>query len=213
MSLRLPVGLRRRVLPTIVQRPPTMTISQTYIPAAALALPGYMGKLLRVDLTTGRLWDEPLHPEYARQFIGGSGLGARYLADLAGRDTDPLGPDNPLIFMTGPLVGTTTPAAGRFSVVARSPATGLTGEANSGGFGAGAAPRRLRRHHHHRPGCATAVAGGARGPDSPPARRRGAVGAGHVRHARGDPDGIGRQADTRGQHRLGRAKTRCSSPG
>ena len=36
--------------------------------------------------------------------------------------------------MTGPLVGTTTPAAGRFSVVARSPATGLTGEANSGGF-------------------------------------------------------------------------------
>lgn len=105
-----------------------------FIPAPPLRLPGYMGKLLRVDLTSGQLWDEPINADYARQFIGGSGLGARYLADLAGADTDPLGPDNPLIFMTGPMVGTTTPAAGRFAVVARSPATGLTGEANSGGF-------------------------------------------------------------------------------
>lgn len=96
-------------------------------------LPGYLGKLLRVDLTAGRWWDEPLNPEYARQFVGGSGLGARYLADTITADTDPLGPDNPLIFMTGPFVGTQTPAAGRYSVVARSPATRLTGEANSGG--------------------------------------------------------------------------------
>ncbi|NOX60600.1 MAG: aldehyde ferredoxin oxidoreductase family protein [Chloroflexi bacterium] len=105
-----------------------------FTPAPPAILPGYMGKILRVDLTTGRLWDEPLNEAYARDFIGGSGLAARYLADLAGSDTDPLGPENPLIFMTGPLVGTTTPAAGRFSVVARSPATGLTGEANSGGY-------------------------------------------------------------------------------
>lgn len=96
-------------------------------------LPGYLGKILRVDLTAGRLWDEPLNAEYARQFVGGSGLGARYLADYVDAATDPLGPDNPLIFMTGPFVGTQVPAAGRYSVVARSPATGLTGEANSGG--------------------------------------------------------------------------------
>ena len=51
-------------------------------------MPGYMGKLLRVDLTSGRMWDEPLNAEYARDFIGGSGLGARYLADFAGLDTD-----------------------------------------------------------------------------------------------------------------------------
>ncbi len=95
---------------------------------------GYLGKILRVDLTTGRLWDEPLNGDYAQQFVGGSGLGARYLADLAGADTDPLGPENPLIFMTGPFVGTQIPAAGRYSVVARSPQTGLTGEANGGGF-------------------------------------------------------------------------------
>jgi aldehyde:ferredoxin oxidoreductase len=96
-------------------------------------LPGYLGKLLRVDLTAGRWWDEPLNPNYARQFVGGSGLGARYLADYVTADTDPLGLDNPLIFMTGPFVGTQTPAAGRYSVVARSPATRLTGEANGGG--------------------------------------------------------------------------------
>lgn len=111
-----------------------MPIPQHFTLAPPTLLPGYMGKILRVDLSTGNMWDEPLNENYARDFIGGSGLGARYLADYAGRDTDPLGPDNPLIFMTGPLVGTTTPAAGRFSVVARSPATGLTGEGNSGGY-------------------------------------------------------------------------------
>ena len=97
-------------------------------------LPGYLGQILRVDLTQPRTWVEPLNADYARRFLGGSGLGARYLWDYVTADTDPLGPDNPLIFMTGPFVGTTTPAAGRFSVVTRSPATRLTGEGNSGGF-------------------------------------------------------------------------------
>ncbi|MGC8782120.1 MAG: aldehyde ferredoxin oxidoreductase N-terminal domain-containing protein, partial [Anaerolineae bacterium] len=76
---------------------------------------GYLGKILRVHLTTGAIWEEPLNEAYARQFVGGSGLAARYLADPAlypasaqGRATepaapgpqiDPLGPDNPLIFM------------------------------------------------------------------------------------------------------------------
>jgi aldehyde:ferredoxin oxidoreductase len=93
-----------------------------------------MGQILRVDLTERRIWSEPLNVDYARRFLGGSGLGARYLWDFITQDTDPLGPDNPLIFMTGPLVGTSTPAAGRFSVVTRSPQTGLTGEGNSGGY-------------------------------------------------------------------------------
>ena len=97
-------------------------------------LPGYLGQILRVDLTQQYTWIEPLNADYATRFLGGSGLGARYLWDYVTADTDPLGPDNPLIFMTGPLVGTATPAAGRFSVVTRSPATRLTGEGNSGGF-------------------------------------------------------------------------------
>jgi len=89
---------------------------------------------LRVDLTEGKLWDEALNGAYARDFVGGSGLAARYAYDMVADDTDPVGPDNPLMFMTGPVVGTAMPSAGRFSVCALSPATGLWGEANSGGF-------------------------------------------------------------------------------
>jgi aldehyde:ferredoxin oxidoreductase len=95
---------------------------------------GYMGKVLHVDLSTGRLWDEPLKEELARAFVGGSGLAARIIYDMVDRNTDPLGPQNPLVFMTGPLVGTAMPSAGRYSVCALSPLTRIWGEANSGGF-------------------------------------------------------------------------------
>lgn len=95
---------------------------------------GYLGRVLRVDLNRGRLWDEPLNEEYARSYVGGSGLAARYLYDMLERSTDPLGPDNPLFFLTGPLVGTSMTSAARYSVCARSPLTGIWGEANSGGF-------------------------------------------------------------------------------
>jgi len=93
-----------------------------------------MGKLLLVDLTTGSVEEEELNEEYARRFIGGSGLAARYIYDLTEAGTDPLGPDNPLVFMTGPLVGTRAPSCGRYVICARSPQTGLWGESNVGGF-------------------------------------------------------------------------------
>ncbi|HIP96300.1 MAG TPA: aldehyde ferredoxin oxidoreductase, partial [Anaerolineae bacterium] len=95
---------------------------------------GYIGKLLRVDLSSGTIEDEPLNPDWARQFVGGSALAARYLYDLITPQTDPLGPENPLMFMTGPLVGTTAPSCGRYVVCARSPLTGIWGESNSGGY-------------------------------------------------------------------------------
>ncbi len=95
---------------------------------------GYMGKILGVDLTANRVWDEPLNEAYARVFVGGSALAARYAFDMIDAKTDPLGPEAPLIFMTGPVVGTAMPSAGRYSVCALSPLTGIWGEANSGGF-------------------------------------------------------------------------------
>ena len=76
---------------------------------------GYMGKILRVDLSTGKIWDESLDEEYAHAFVGGSGLAARCVYGMVDGDTDPLGPENPLVFMTGPLVGTAMPSAGRCS--------------------------------------------------------------------------------------------------
>ena len=95
---------------------------------------GYHGKILHVDLTTGALEDRPLNEEYVRLFVGGSGLAARYLYDMVDGETDPLGPDNPLILMAGPLVGTAMPSAGRLTFSALSPLTGIWGEANTGGF-------------------------------------------------------------------------------
>lgn len=95
---------------------------------------GYMGKLLRVDLSQGKLSDEPLNENHARAFIGGSGLAARIIYDMVDGKTDPLSPQNPLLFMTGPFVGTAVPSSGRYSVCALSPLTNIWGEANSGGF-------------------------------------------------------------------------------
>ncbi|MGD1996377.1 MAG: aldehyde ferredoxin oxidoreductase family protein [Anaerolineae bacterium] len=95
---------------------------------------GYLGKILHVDLSTGELRDEPLDEEKTRAFVGGSGLAARIIYDLVDGETNPLGPENPLVFMTGPLVGTAMPSAGRLSVCALSPLTGIWGESNTGGF-------------------------------------------------------------------------------
>jgi aldehyde:ferredoxin oxidoreductase len=95
---------------------------------------GYAGKLLIVDLTVGTWHAEPLNERYAAQYIGGAGLAARYLYDAIDARIDPLGPANPLILMTGPLDATAAPSSGRFVVVARSPQTGLYGEANAGNF-------------------------------------------------------------------------------
>ena len=94
---------------------------------------GYMGQILRVDLTNGKVSEEALKEDDCKMFLGGSGLATKYLFDEVSKGTDPLGPDNKLIFMTGPLTGTESPSAGRYCVVTKSPLTGLWGEGNSGG--------------------------------------------------------------------------------
>ncbi len=94
---------------------------------------GFMNKLLVVDLTSGRIATEALDETVARRFVGGASWACHYLYDRIAAMPEPLGPDNPLLFMTGPLVGTAAPLCGRYVVCARSPQTGLWGEANSGG--------------------------------------------------------------------------------
>lgn len=93
-----------------------------------------MEKILRIDLTDKTYQVEPIDPTLARDYIGGSGLSARLLYESINPDTDPLGPSNPLLYLTGPMVGTSMPSAGRCTVSARSPLTGLWGESNTGGF-------------------------------------------------------------------------------
>jgi aldehyde:ferredoxin oxidoreductase len=98
-----------------------------------MKLNGYMGKILYFDLSSSKVHIGDMNEEWAHQFIGGSGLGAKILYELTNERTDPLGPENPLIFMTGPFTGTAVPLSGRHAVVSRSPLTGIFGESDVGG--------------------------------------------------------------------------------
>jgi aldehyde:ferredoxin oxidoreductase len=93
-----------------------------------------MGKILRVDLTNGKISEEFPDEETLRLYLGGAALSTWYLLNETKKGIDPLGPENKLIFMTGPLTGTPSPSTGRYSVVAKSPLTGIWGQANSAGF-------------------------------------------------------------------------------
>ena len=94
----------------------------------------FVGKILRVNLTSGTITSENLNPDWARQTLGGAGLATRYLFELTSPGIDPLGAENVLIFMTGALTGTPSASASRYSVVAKSPQTNIWGQSNSGGF-------------------------------------------------------------------------------
>jgi len=98
---------------------------------------GYMGKLAWTDLSTQTVKVEELSEEIRRKYIGGTGLAAYIFRQTLFHKIDPLGPENILIFATGPLTGTGIPTSGRYAVAAKSPQTGIWGEADSGGrFGA-----------------------------------------------------------------------------
>jgi aldehyde:ferredoxin oxidoreductase len=94
---------------------------------------GWIGKLLRVNLTDGSIKTEDLNMDDAKKYLGGRGLGSKILYDEIDPGIDPLGSENKLIFMTGPVTGTFATCAGRFNVVAKAPLTGTIGAANSGG--------------------------------------------------------------------------------
>jgi aldehyde:ferredoxin oxidoreductase len=93
---------------------------------------GYVGKLLFVNLATGTIKEETPEENLYRDFIGGYGVGARILYSRQKSGVDPLGPENMLGIMTGPLTGTPTPFGCRYVVVGKSPLTGGWGDANCG---------------------------------------------------------------------------------
>lgn len=95
---------------------------------------GYAGQVLRINLTDKRAMVEPLPEEIAQNYMGGAGFGIKYLADEVAPHTDPLGPDNKLIFAVGPFTGSTIPSTSRLSVTSKSPQTGTVGVALSGGY-------------------------------------------------------------------------------
>lgn len=95
---------------------------------------GYAEKILRVNLTEKTVSTEPLKPETARMFLGGRGLGSKVIFDEVMAKTDPLGPENKMVFVTGPLTGTIAPSSPRSVIVTKSPLTNTITMANFGGF-------------------------------------------------------------------------------
>ncbi len=82
------------------------------------------GTILRINLTTGDTSEETVPQQIAEDFVGGRGYGIRYLYDELKPGTDPLGPDNKLLMIAGPLAGTAAQAVSRWIVCTKSPATG-----------------------------------------------------------------------------------------
>lgn len=89
-------------------------------------------RLIRVDLTAGDVTSEEIPDEWRRRYIGGKGLGARYLVDELEAGVDPLGPENVLLFMLGPASGV-LPGEGRYAAITRSPLTGTFLDSYAGG--------------------------------------------------------------------------------
>ncbi len=95
---------------------------------------GYHKKLLRVDLTRGTVETEEISTDVLKRYIGGTGLGAYFLYAEVPTGAEPLGPENNLIFATGPFTGSLVPGSGTYSVMCKSPLTGYAASAQANGF-------------------------------------------------------------------------------
>jgi len=100
-----------------------------------MTLGGYANNLAWVDLTKGKVEFKPVPEDLARKYIGGRGLGVKFVFDN-GPQVDALSPDNILCFMNGPLTGSEANMSGRMAVVTKSPLTGTVTDSHHGGWSA-----------------------------------------------------------------------------
>lgn len=94
---------------------------------------GYKNNILRIDLSAKKTLEETLNMKWAKQYIGGKGLGIKYLYEELKPGINPISPENKLILMTGPLTGTVVPNSGKLAIISRSPATGTILDCSIGG--------------------------------------------------------------------------------
>jgi len=92
-----------------------------------------MQPILKVNLTTGEIEEYRIPENWEKNFLGGASLAARILYEHLTPGLDPFSPEAPLLFMTGPMTGTSGPTTGRFVICGKSPATGMWAESNIGG--------------------------------------------------------------------------------
>ncbi len=96
---------------------------------------GYAGKILRVNLSDGRMSKEEIPEEMMRKFLGGRGFAAKILWDEVS-GVDPLSEANKIVFSTGPLTGLPLPSSGKMVIASKSPLTGGYGDGNIGSMAA-----------------------------------------------------------------------------
>ena len=114
-------------------------------------LGGYADRIARVDLTSGQVAYEHIDETDARKYVGARGLGVKYVFDN-GPTVDPLGPDNLLCFMNGPLTGTEVTMSGRMAIVTKSPRPAETDRSDSWRTKSEGPAERPCRRHGSRPG-------------------------------------------------------------
>ena len=95
---------------------------------------GWREQIIDIDLTREEIQTRTLPRGMYIKTIGGIGLAAQLIFDYVPPEADPLGSDNVLVVVAGPLGGTTWPGTGRVELAARSPLTGLWGESSLGGY-------------------------------------------------------------------------------
>jgi aldehyde:ferredoxin oxidoreductase len=94
---------------------------------------GYMGKVLKVDLTTQEVCEYPWTDQERELYLGGKIMAAKIMWDNINRRFDPLGEENLLVITTGPITGSGAPSSSRFNISTISPLTGLLVSSNCGG--------------------------------------------------------------------------------
>lgn len=94
---------------------------------------GYMGKVLKIDLTTKKISEYPWTDKERELYLGGKIMAAKILFDNVTAEIKPLSPENYIIVSTGPLTGTGAPSSSRFNISTLSPLTALIASSNCGG--------------------------------------------------------------------------------
>lgn len=95
---------------------------------------GYVGKILRIDLSRKQIKEEELNEAFARKYIGGRGFGAKILYSEVPEGIDSFSEDNKIIFAVGPFEGTNLPGSARTCIVTKSPLSGYLGDTDFGGY-------------------------------------------------------------------------------
>ncbi|HJV17720.1 MAG TPA: aldehyde ferredoxin oxidoreductase N-terminal domain-containing protein, partial [Bacillales bacterium] len=98
-----------------------------------MSLGGFNNKEVVVDLTNGMVDYRAINEEEAKKYIGGRGLGVKYVFDN-GPEVEPFSEENLLCVMTGPITGSRSTSSGRLCVVTKSPLTGTVTDSHMGGW-------------------------------------------------------------------------------